>query len=95
MTLNTVTKFGPLVITVSNPRGVFIASDILRQRIDSMTKEDARAANREAWKLRKQYERILDRCRNVTLHPGVYDSVAGPHTLTEVICKLTYKRMMA
>ncbi len=88
-------EFGPLRVTVSNPRGVFIASDNLKQRIATMTVEDAKAANREAWRLRKQYERIMNRNRNATLSPGVYDSVSGPHTITESICKLTYRRMMA
>ena len=88
-------EFGPLRVTVSNPRGLFIASDALKQRIATMTAEEAKAANLEAWKLRRKYERIMDRNRNATLNPGVYDSVSGPHTVTESICKLTYRRMMA
>lgn len=86
--------FGPLQVTVSNPKGVFIASDAIKRSIATMPKEDAKAANREAWKLRRQYERIMNRYHNVTLSPGVYVSVAGLHTVTESICKLTYRRIV-
>ena len=87
-------NFGPLRFTVTNPAGVFVPSDNLKQTIAAMSMEDATAANREAWKLRKQYERVMNRHNNATLYPGVYASVAGPHTVTEAVCRLTYRRMM-
>lgn len=85
--------FGALTFAVRNPKGVFIMSDALKQRISELPIAEAKAANSAAWKLRRQCARAMDRYNNATKYPGLYDDFAGPYGIAEAVCKETWKRI--
>lgn len=87
-------NFGPLAFTVNNYKGLFFMSDTLKARIAEMPLEGAKAANRAAWKMKRDTGKLMNRYANATLYPGMYDGPSGMYRIADVVAKETYKRML-
>lgn len=76
--------------------GVPFLSEKTKETIAAMTVEGAKAANREAWKQKKENCRIANRHCNwsVSGNISIYERADHHCNVAELICKETYKRMM-
>lgn len=77
--------------------GVPFLSERTKALIDAMSKETAKAVNAEAWKSKKTATRIANRHCNWSINGniGLYEHAAHEAMVAELVCKATYKRMMA
>lgn len=88
--------FGTLTLTFDG-LGVPSLSERTESLIAAMTVENARAVNREAWRQRKAATLLANRHNNMSI-PGnssIYDQCAHQERVAELVCKATYKRMVA
>lgn len=87
-------KFGPLEFKVKNPRGLFFMTDGLKRRISEMTIDDAKEANKEAWKRKRSATSTMKRYNNATIYGnGIYDDAAGDYQIADAVAKETYRRI--
>lgn len=88
-------KYGPLEFTVDG-LGVACMTDSLKARIAALSLEDAKAANRAAWKVRRESTRIANRHCNWSQSGNI--SIYEQHYMyanwAELVCRETYKRMI-
>lgn len=75
--------------------GVPFLSDKAKELIAAMPQETAKAVNKEAWKQRKQANRIANRHSNWSMSGNIstYEHAAQHSMVAELVCKETYKRM--
>jgi hypothetical protein len=76
--------------------GVPFLSDKAKEIIANMSVEQAKAVNHEAWKQRKQANRIANRHCNWSQSGNIstYEHAAQHSMVAELVCKETYKRMV-
>jgi hypothetical protein len=76
--------------------GVPFLSDKAKEIIANMPIEHAKAINKEAWRQRKQANRIANRHCNWSQSGNIstYENAAQHSMVAEEVCKETYKRML-
>ena len=83
--------FGPLEFTVVG-LGIFTGHDNLRKLIATLSSEEIKQVNREAWRQRNIAARVADRQRNVSVFG--WDDARDQHIeIAEAVCRETWKRM--
>lgn len=83
--------FGALQFSIKG-KGVFVGCDKLRARIATLSLDEAREANRAAWKQRKSAVRIANLQNNVSKY-GWNDARDQLIDVCEVVCRETWRRM--
>lgn len=75
--------------------GVPFLSDKAKEIIENMPIEHAKAVNKEAWKQRKQANRIANRHCNWSQsgNISIYEQSAQHSMVAELVCKETWKRI--
>lgn len=85
--------FGALTFRVRG-FGVFIPSSKFAARVAKLTPEQIKAANTEAWKLRRLAERTMNRTNNVTVWGnGPYDAAYADYDVAKAVCTATWEHM--
>ena len=86
--------FGTFTITFTG-LGIPFLSEKAKEIIANMTLENALAVNKEAWKQRKQANKIANRHNNISVNGNmsIYDINSAHSMVAELVCKETYKRM--
>lgn len=85
--------FGPLVVGVQG-LGVYLGGEHLRAACDRLSVPELRAANREAWKQKRQASRTMSRTANVSTHGWLpHDRASQQFDVAEAVCRETWKRI--
>lgn len=79
-------KFGAIEFK-THGYGVFFASEKLKARIQALTPDELRAANKAAWKQRRAAERGMERSSCMSL----WDGQAHDYSVAKDICNLTWR----
>lgn len=88
-------KFGAIEFKTRGA-GVFFCSELLLERIRKLPPDDLRAANREAWKLRRKADRLTERYSNVSVHgSSLHDDAMHMHSVAKAICDVTWKALQS
>jgi len=79
-------KFGAIEFK-THGYGVFFASEKLKARIQALSPDELRAANKAAWKERRAAERGMERASCMSL----WDGQAHDYSVAKDICTLTWR----
>lgn len=86
-------KFGVIEFRTKGA-GVFVPSDKLTAQIQTLTLDEVKKINSDAWVLKRKYERLCSKYNNVSLFGSdIYDRASHMESVADKICKLTYKRI--
>jgi hypothetical protein len=86
-------EFGPLKFGVRG-NGLFVGGPKLSAKVATLTVEQATEANRQAWKLKRQMGRTMDRYSNVTIYGSEsYNAAADDYFVADAVCKATWQRV--
>lgn len=88
-------KFGKIEFNVTGKAGFFTMSETLKNKIQALTKEDARQVNKEAWVMKKSRTAIMNKYNNVTTYGHeLYDAAYTMYIIADAVAKESYKRML-
>jgi len=88
-------KFGVLEIKLRG-LGVYLGGEKLNAKVEALSADEIRAANTEAWKVRRRAERAMERYSNVTLHGNdLHDRATLDYMVAKAVCAATWARMRA
>ena len=88
--------FGKVSFDVKNYRGVYFLSDSVKSMIKELSVDDAKVANKEAWKKYKDCCKAANRCSNASIsgNLSMNDEYGSHADVAQQIIKFSYKRMM-
>jgi hypothetical protein len=85
--------FGALKVRVKG-LGVYFGGEHLQAECDKLSKEELQAANREAWKQKRQASRQSARMANATAYGCTpHDRACQHYDVASVVCRETWKRI--